>query len=225
MGGSTLLATVAAQPLTCAVVAVCTAVYAVMWNRRLGYEDVSTSYRRVVGERQFYRVVSATFCHLNLMHLVFNMYGLFTLGVVEAVRGSYYYLQYTVLLILLSEALFLGCVHVLAVTGLCGRRWPRLVDSSAVGYSGVLYGWMTLAQQASASFAIPLPLVGISLPLSVAPFVSLVINQLLIPQASLLGHLGGLLAGLLVSWGGMDWFTSSAYWFWTTVGYVAAVAR
>lgn len=202
---------------------------------RYGYEDVSTSYNKVVVERQYYRVVSATFCHLNLLHLVFNMGSLYTVGalrrvhaciprarattasgsalapsfeatllapaglpagVLEASLGSFFYFHRTVLLILLSEAVWMAITHLLVHTW----RQPRFASSSAVGYSGVIFGWMTILQLYNPSFAIPLPL-GLNLPIAVAPFVSLFITQLIVPQASFLGHLAGIIAGYPIALG------------------------
>lgn len=43
--------------------------------------------------------MTASFSHLDLMHLVFNMGSLYTCGAAERIGGSMYYLQNTVLLI------------------------------------------------------------------------------------------------------------------------------
>lgn len=213
---STALQVLLSQPLNTTVMVVNTAIWFWMWNKRYGYEDVSTSYNKVVVERQYYRVVSATFCHLNLLHLVFNMGSLYTVGVLEASLGSFFYFHRTVLLILLSEAVWMAITHLLVHTW----RQPRFASSSAVGYSGVIFGWMTILQLYNPSFAIPLPL-GLNLPIAVAPFVSLFITQLIVPQASFLGHLAGIIAGYPIALGWLDSF--SGYWFYSSLLYVAAI--
>jgi len=118
-------------------------------------------------------------------------------GVLEATQGSWFYFHRTVLLILLSEAVWMVITHLLVHTW----RQPRFAASSAVGYSGVIFGWMTILQLYNPSFAIPLPL-GLNLPIAVAPFISLFITQLIVPQASFLGHLAGIIAGYPI---GLGW--------------------
>ena len=218
MARSTFLSLLAAEPVTAVIVVICVAIWLIMWNRRIEVDDYATSYAKVVLEGQYYRIVTATFCHLSLLHLLFNSYGLFQLGFVETFAGSYYYVVETIMLLALSEAIFLGTMYVMIVWG----RQPAYATSSAAGYSGVLYGVMTLAQQAGGG-AVAIPLVGgYSLPLSIAPFITLAINQLLVPKASFVGHLAGIIAGLLLSWGAGDWLMRQPYWFWTSAAYGAA---
>lgn len=215
---STALAVAAAQPLTCAVAALCVGVYAWMWNTRRDRDlaHVATSYARVVLQRQWYRAVTATFCHVNALHLLFNMGSLMSMGVAEVMLGPLGYVRVTILLMLLSEALFLGITHAVVkrAPAPIAARWR---DASAVGYSGVIFGWMTLLSVSQPGAAIPLP-GGYALPFSMAPFVSLVVNQLLVPQASMLGHFAGILAGYALAWGLLRW--ADGYWFWSSLVYV-----
>jgi membrane associated rhomboid family serine protease len=222
MGGSTAWQALTAQPLTCAVAALCTGIFAWMWNTRRDTDlaHVALSYQRVVVERQYYRVVTATLCHVNAMHLLFNMGTLLSLGPVEARLGAAGYLRHTLLLLLLCKAVFLGATHAVVARAPpdVAARWR---ESSAVGYSGVLFGWMTLQAVAQPGSAIALP-GGLALPFSLAPFVSLLVNQLLVPQASFLGHLAGIVAGYALAWGLLDW--CAGYWFWSGLGYAALAA-
>lgn len=212
---STVLEVLQSAPLNATVMAVCSGIWFWMWNKRYGYEDVSTSYHKVVNERQYYRIITATFCHLNFLHLVFNMGSLYTVGVLESALGSYYYFHRTILLIFLSEAIWMLITYVLV------KRFnmERFATSSAVGYSGVIFGWMTILQLYQPSFAIPLP--GLNIPITFAPFISLVITQMLVPQASFLGHLSGIFAGYLIGFGLFDWF--NGYWFFTSLAYAIAI--
>jgi membrane associated rhomboid family serine protease len=61
-------------------------------------------------------------------------------------------------------------------------NWDHYRQVNAVGYSCVLFGWMTIAVllQPDAKFDI----FGIGIPMIVVPFMSLIFTQLLIPQAS-----------------------------------------
>jgi hypothetical protein len=63
---------------------------------------------------------------------------------------------------------------------------------------------MTVLSLASPGAAIALPGGMGSLPLSIAPFISLFITQLIVRRASFSGHLAGIVAGYIVGWGALD---------------------
>ena len=70
-----------------------------LWNRRVEFEAVAISYRKVVVEGEHWRALSATFSHLDVLHLVFNVYGLWGCRDIEVALGSFYYFKYTCILI------------------------------------------------------------------------------------------------------------------------------
>ena len=211
---STALTVLRASPLNCCVVALCSGLYFWMWNTRrdTSLGAVATSYRAVVEEGQYYRVLTATVCHANALHLLFNMGTLLSLGSVEPWLGALGYLRMTLLLTAASEAAFLAIVGAALKVG-PPELAARMREASAVGYSGVLFGWMTLLAVRVPTAVLALP-GGFSLPFTIAPFVSLIVTQLLVPRASALGHLGGILAGYAVAWGLLDW--ADGYWFWSS---------
>ena len=72
----------------------------------------------------------------------------------------------------------------------------------SVGFSCVVFGWMTIISQFSSADS--LDLFGyIKIPINFAPFVSLVVTSILIRQASFVGHLSGILFGYLIAWNEM----------------------
>ncbi|KAK3242295.1 hypothetical protein CYMTET_48007 [Cymbomonas tetramitiformis] len=50
-----------------------------------------------------------------------------------------------------------------------------------------------------------LSLVGLHLPMNLAPFGSLIFTSMIVPQASFIGHLAGILVGYLISWHMFSW--------------------
>lgn len=91
---------------------------------------------------------------------------------------------------------------------------------TAVGYSCVVFGWMTILSVKQPSSK--LSLFGfLSLPISFAPFESLIFTSIIVPQASFLGHLSGIIVGYAIGWGlihGMN-----KYWAFTMLGWIAVV--
>lgn len=74
---------------------------------------------------------------------------------------------------------------------------------SAVGYSCVVFGWMTIVSVKQPSMR--LDIFGLfNLPIALAPFESLVITSIMVPQASFVGHLAGIIAGYILSLGFMQ---------------------
>jgi membrane associated rhomboid family serine protease len=212
MAGSTALHVLTTQPVTVALVLFMSLLFFVMWNRRMTYEAVAVSYRQVVEQGQLYRVFTAAACHLDAMHILFNMGSLLSVGALETAFGSAWYLETTALLLLCCSALWLLSLHV-AATRFGRREW---LDSSAVGYSGVIFGWFTVAgllQPGASAWG---------LPITVAPFVSLVFTQLIVRRASFLGHLAGILAGYVAGWGLLEW--ARGYWLAVAMAAMAAAA-
>ena len=71
---------------------------------------------------------------------------------------------------------------------------------TAIGYSCVLFGWMTVLAVKQPGGITMLPLFGaLNLPMWLTPFGSLLFTSLVIPRASFVGHLSGILAGYLIS--------------------------
>lgn len=204
---------IAAMPATTCIILLNSVLWFRAWNARLPFDAVSTSYEAVILRKEYWRVFTAAFSHLDIMHLVFNMASLWSCGQMEALFGSVFYLRTTLLLLFLSSAISNAIFHFLIFR--IGQR--NYATRQAVGYSCVVFGWMTIMAQLQPSMDIPLPF-GISLPVSFAPFMSLFITQLIVRRASFLGHLSGIFAGLLIAWGMFQWV--SPYWLLTSMIHV-----
>lgn len=155
------------------------------------------------------------------------MSALWSLGIVEQLGdiglGIKYYVHYTLVLVVLSGVLVLVAYHVLV------RRFKieyfRRV--TAVGYSCVVFGWMTVLSVKRPSMR--MNVFGIlSLPISFAPFESLIFTSIIVPQASFVGHLAGILVGYAISWGlvhGMnDYWAISLLW-WVVLVFILSLKR
>ncbi|CAI7786933.1 unnamed protein product [Closterium sp. NIES-54] len=119
--------------------------------------------------------------------------------------GSIGYLRDSFLMLVLSGLLGLAMYHVLI------HRWrlEYFRRVTAVGYSCVVFGWMTVLSVRRP--AITLSVFGlIKLPVSLAPFESLIFTSFIVPKASFVGHLAGIIAGYLLSWGALKGFDT--YW-------------
>jgi membrane associated rhomboid family serine protease len=210
--------TIEAAPLNSFILALNVVLWFVHWSYEHGFENISTSFRKVVLERQYYRVITATFSHLNFFHLAFNMESLNSLGRLEDEFGTYWYAVQTVLLIFVGHVSWMGMTYLLVRFG--GAARARMKETSAVGYSGVLFGWLALESvlwpESTFIFLRFIPVPGI-----LAPWVALVITHLIIPNASFLGHLSGIVAGYLIGAGGFSWI--GPFWLWSAVALLCLI--
>ncbi len=61
------------SPCTAAAIGVCMAFWLIISGKRWGYQEVGMSYDSLVRKREYYRMFSSSFAHVNILHLAFNM--------------------------------------------------------------------------------------------------------------------------------------------------------
>jgi membrane associated rhomboid family serine protease len=129
---------------------------------------------RLVGEGEWWRVLTAAFLHANLLHIAFNMYALWILGPrLEGYLGS---LRFT--LVYLAGA----------VSGSAGALLLTDANAATVGASGAIFGLLGalfVLERSGVMLVGPvLPVILINLVFTVS-----------VPGISIGGHLGGLVGG------------------------------
>jgi|EP00945_MAST-04E_sp_MAST-4E-sp1_P002949 membrane associated rhomboid family serine protease len=153
----------------------------------------------VYSNHEFYRIVSGSFFHAGLMHIGFNMMSLLTLGeAVERILGTFRFVFYTFVTVMLSNFLYLAvCI---ALGTFYERSWWYY---NSVGFSGVLFAYATIE-----SFLSPFPtrnFFGCTVPSKWYPWILLGGLQILMPNISFLGHLAGLVLGVCYVYGLLEW--------------------
>lgn len=224
--GKPLFYEILEKPATVCVIALCSAIWFYIQKKNIGYSQVGLSYETAI-EGHHWRILTSAFAHISVIHLVFNMSALWSLGVVEQLGhmglGIQFYLHYTLVLIVLSGVLVIGFYHVL-IHRLKLEHFRRV---TAVGYSCVVFGWMTILSVKQPSSK--LNLFGVlSLPISFAPFESLIFTSIIVPQASFLGHLSGIIVGYAIGWGlihGMNNYWALTMLGWMSLAFVVSLKR
>ncbi|XP_062207750.1 RHOMBOID-like protein 13 [Phragmites australis] len=218
--GKPLVYEILEKPASSSVIGICSLIWFFIQKRSIGYADVGLSYETVVEGGQYWRIITSAFSHISVVHLVFNMSALWSLGVVEQLGhiglGVEYYLHYTLVLVVLSGLLVLGFYHMMIQR----FKVEYFRRATAVGYSCVVFGWMTIlaAKQPSSK----LNIFGVlSLPISFAPFESLIFTSIMVPQASFIGHFSGIIVGYSIAWGLIHGMNN--YWAITMLGWIALV--
>lgn len=176
------------------LIAINAAVFVLQWVMSYGLGVFAISPKTVIDDQEYYRIVSSAFTHSGIFHIGMNMMAFFQLGVgVENTFGSVQFLLITTWAILLSGILYVSSLWCLSVM----FNEPSWMQTSAVGYSGILFTYAMVE-----SFHAPeltRSLCGVvNLPTKVYPLVLLILLSLLIPGISFMGHLCGLLVGFIL---------------------------
>uniref|UniRef100_A0A7S3YPX7 Peptidase S54 rhomboid domain-containing protein n=3 Tax=Lotharella globosa TaxID=91324 RepID=A0A7S3YPX7_9EUKA len=192
------------MPITMATIGFCSLIWFYLWNYNVSIEKFGYQYEKVVAGRQWWRSISASYAHQHPLHLIFNMASLWNSAVMEVTLGSVAYLKYTFLLVLLS---------MLTVTGMSylAIRYfdrPRYRTVYSLGYSCVVFGWMMVQCEKLGG---KMSYFGLMVPARLAPFLALGITQLIIPNASFIGHLSGIIVGEFIAQDFFFWFIDPVF--------------
>ncbi|KDD74636.1 hypothetical protein H632_c1166p0, partial [Helicosporidium sp. ATCC 50920] len=145
-------------------------------------------------EGDWLRLVTAPFIHGGDLHLYYNMSSLLWKGsVLEPLLGSRAFG-----LVVAELTLTSGLIYALLVS-LLSHAVPvapvqALLALPAVGFSGVLFGLKAVATADAAGRSV---FQGWEMPTRHLAWAELFLCQLLVPEASFLGHAAGILAGIL----------------------------
>ena len=148
--------------------------------------EAGAVYAPAVASGEWWRLMTAAFLHLGVMHLLFNMWALYLFGpVAEELYGRLEYL-----VIYLLAALGGSVLTILAAP-----------DQPAVGASGAIFGLLGLAFAVSRRRHLAIPR---QIRLILGQAGSLLVLNLIItfavPGISWTGHVGGLLVGVILGW-------------------------
>ncbi|KAE8077172.1 hypothetical protein FH972_015762 [Carpinus fangiana] len=147
----------------------------------------------ILKNRDLKRFFLSAFYHVGESHLVYNMMSLLWKGIqLETSMGSAEFASMVAALLGMSQ----GITLVLAKSLLLFFDYERPYYSEyAVGFSGVLFAMKVVLNSQSENYT---DVHGILIvPTRYAAWAELILIQLFVPGVSFLGHLGGILAGIL----------------------------
>lgn len=152
-----LVADLESAPVTVICACICCGVFFRLWNWKVPFNSVSYSYDAVVIQRQYWRIISATFSHLDFMHITFNLVGSWNCRQLEAAFGSSEFARLIfILMVCGGNAIMIGptsaCTQMgsffitAAIQHILIEKFAfqRQLSQQAVGYSCVVFGLMTV---------------------------------------------------------------------------------
>lgn len=142
--------------------------------------------------RDLKRFFLSPFYHLGESHLVYNMMSLLWKGIqLETSMGSAEFASMVAALLAMSQ----GITLLLAKSLYLVFDYEKAYYSEyAVGFSGVLFAMKVVLNSQSDTFT---SVHGLVVPSRHAAWAELILIQMFVPGVSFLGHLGGILAGIL----------------------------
>lgn len=162
-------------------------------------EAVVMSPRNVIFLHQYWRIISSTLFHVNVMHIGTNSMSMLAIGgLLEEKMGTFAFAVTVCWGMILTSLVYIFTSLVAHVFGN-----DDLIYQKAVGFSGVLFHLSVL--EAYQSKAQSRSIYGIiSVPTKAYPWALLVAIQIMLPYVSFLGHLSGIIVGTLQLHGGLD---------------------
>jgi len=159
---------------------------------RTGIGDVCLQPRRIVERMELWRLFTGGVFHADQYHVCYNMSSLLQKGAeLERSRGSLKTLYY------LAASYFLCQVFLLALSvGL--RSFTSIsgpYDICTVGFSGVLFALKIILTHGRSGSSV---FFGVRIPVKYLAWAELLYIHLFVPRSSFLGHLCGILAGLIL---------------------------
>lgn len=145
----------------------------------------------IVKHRDLKRFFLSAFYHLGESHLVYNMMSLLWKGIqLETSMGSVEFASMVAALLGMSQ----GITLLLAKSLLFFNYERAYYSEYAAGFSGVLFAMKVVLNSQSETYT---SVHGLIVPARHAAWAELILIQMFVPGVSFLGHLGGILAGIL----------------------------
>lgn len=184
---------------------ICVATYCFQIFANPRTHDFTMNPYRVLFMHEYYRIISSAFFHGNLMHIGMNMLSFMALG--KSLEKCFGTLWITITI--LWSIVLTSSIEMLIAFAAYMIGSEDLMNQHSLGFSAVLFHLLTLE-----SYRSPDSLQSIFGMMRVSskyfPWAILVVTQILLPQASFLGHLSGIVCGILQSCGQLNIIMPSA---------------
>ena len=133
------------------------------------------SYTDLLTRQQWWKLLTAPFCHVTFLALLFNSITLWGIRSIEVTYGSFFFLRYTLLLMIIEGLLTTAVVHLIVTYS--STQYP-FRNISTGGCSGVIISWLAFQQMSGIGMSDPFYLFGIvPFPWELAPLLVIFITN------------------------------------------------
>jgi membrane associated rhomboid family serine protease len=141
----------------------------------------------------FNRLFLSAFIHVDDIHLYYNMVSLLWKGInLERILGSKSFMRFTLFSLLVSQILYIVTCYLLYQQHFISYYQ---YDNCVVGFSGVLFSFKYVLSQCNGDHTSIM--FGIRFPSKYMTWIELLAISLLTPNVSFVGHLCGILSGIV----------------------------
>ena len=127
-------------PVTSSILGILTGVFVYLAYAKIPVESVSFSYNSVVLEYSYWRLLTASLSHFEVLHIFFNATSFYSMGVLESLLGSAAFLYLNINLIIITMFLCTLISHILIYS----FSMETLKTQQSIGFSCVLFAWMVV---------------------------------------------------------------------------------
>lgn len=166
-----------------------TGIINVPWDRW----GVCLSANNILKGREWPRLFLAAVEHADDRHLFYNMVSF--LAKAKTLEPRYGSPNFALLLSFLT-VLTSACYVIIAMIFAEIFKDASHLHTCVIGFSGVIFALKVIATQETSPYA-QTTIAGIPMPSKYAPWAELILIHLMVPNASFMGHLAGIIAGLL----------------------------
>ncbi len=190
-------------------------IFAILWCCAYGYtltqpgfesKWIHLSYQKMYSG-EIWRMFTASFFHIDVVHLLYDLIILFSLSTMENNKGSIFFIGLCFQILVITTTLQVTVYHIL-IKGLhrttLTQNW-----TCSMGFSSVLIGLLT-AQSFYANTIVFILFPGLPINSVNAPVLAYFLGSFLLTEASVLGHFCACFSGWLLGIGGLHWM--NAYW-------------
>lgn len=157
--------------------------------------------RAVIYLNEYYRILTSSLFHSNLMHIGMNMMSTFAISTMLEKRMGSMRLMFTIVWsMILTSLIYIAVAYAAYI--FFGKETLMLQQS--LGFSGIIFHMSVIECNISPSLS--RSVFGfITVPSYLYPWVLLILLQMVMPNLSFLGHLAGILTGTLQYYGVLDY--------------------
>ncbi|MED6205699.1 Rhomboid-like protein 14, mitochondrial [Stylosanthes scabra] len=182
-------------PVTAALIAANTLIYlrpSFLHSILPSIDQVWFNPHLILRHKDLKRFLLSPFYHIGEPHLFYNMLSLLWKGIqLETSMGSFEFASMVASLLAMSQ----GITLMLSKSLLLFFDYEKpYYNEYAVGFSGVLFAMKVVLNSRSDEYT---SVYGVIVPSRYAAWAELILIQMFVPGVSFLGHLGGILAGIL----------------------------
>ena len=185
-------------PATLGIISICCIIYAYQIISNVNIQIYTMCPRLVLYTNEYYRIITSTLFHANIMHIGMNMLSTSAISTMLEKHTSSLRMIFIIWYAILFTSIMYLCISYLAYKIFNYTSW---MYEHSIGFSGVLFH-LSVLESYSFSGSGPRSIFGfVTVPPILYPWVLLVVLQFIMPNLSFLGHLSGILTGTLQHYG------------------------